>query len=214
MSKTKFHISSFDFSDGGEIPKECGYKNGNKVPHLAVFGVPEGTRFLALIMDDPDAMGAVGKVWVHWVMWNVGTSAYDEQAKWSKSFSPEQRKEAEATYFWQLLQDCLPNRTTIIIPEGSGWELPQDQNFPTTPEWVHPMLLYFTGAVFGITDFGEDVSGYGGPAPPDKRHTYVFKLYALDSKLVLPDKSTKADVEKAMEGHIIEQTQLTGTYAP
>ena len=64
----------------------------------------------------------------------------------------------------------------------------------------------------GMTDFGE--VGYGGPAPPDKRHTYVFKLYALDSELDLPDKSTKADVEKAMEGHIIEQAILEGTYAP
>ena len=64
----------------------------------------------------------------------------------------------------------------------------------------------------GMTDFGE--VGYGGPAPPDKRHTYVFKLYALDTRLDLPDKSTKADVEKAMEGHIIEQTTLEGTYAP
>jgi hypothetical protein len=64
----------------------------------------------------------------------------------------------------------------------------------------------------GMTDFGE--TDYGGPAPPDKRHTYVFKLYALDTKLDLPDKSTKADVEKAMEGHILEETTLTGTYAP
>ena len=153
MSKTKFHISSFDFSDGGEIPKECGYKNGNKVPHLAVFGVPEGTRFLALIMDDPDAMGAVGKVWVHWVVWNID-----------------------------------PTKEFIT---GN----PQESKF-----------------VEGMTDFGE--VGFGGPAPPDKRHTYVFKLYALDTRLDLPDKSTKADVEKVMEGHIIEQATLTGTYAP
>ena len=34
---------------------------------LTVSGIPEGTKSLALIMDDPDAMGAVGKVWVHWV---------------------------------------------------------------------------------------------------------------------------------------------------
>ena len=73
-------------------------------------------------------------------------------------------------------------------------------------------VVDYNQASEGMTDFGE--VGYGGTAPPDKRHTYVFKLYALDSKLVLPDKSTKADVEKAMEGHIIEQTQLTGTYAP
>ena len=76
-------------------------------------------------------------------------------------------------------------------------------------EGRHYQLLGHTvDGAEGMTDFGE--VGYGGPAPPDKRHTYVFKLYALDTKLDLPDKSTKSDVEKAMEGHIIEQTQLTG----
>jgi len=141
-------LTSDAFSDGGEIPREYGYKNGNKEPTLAISGLPDETESLALIMDDPDAMGAVGKVWVHWVVWN------------------------------------LPSGSHINVMTGTE----------------------------GMTDFGE--VGYGGPAPPDKRHTYVFKLYALDTKLDLPDKSTKADLEKAMEGHIIEQTQLTGTYAP
>ena len=64
-----------------------------------------------------------------------------------------------------------------------------------------------------MTDFGE--GGYCGPAPPDKRHTYVFKLYALDCKeLTCPAVATKADLEKAMVGHILEQATLTGTYAP
>ena len=145
-------LTSSAFEDGGEIPRECGYKNGNKVPPLTVSGIPEGTKSLALIMDDPDAMGAVGKVWVHWVVWNI---------------TPDQE-------------------TGDIITDIT--------------------------AVEGVTDFGE--VGYGGPAPPDKRHTYVFKLYALDSWLDLPEGSTKSELEKAMEGHIIEQTQLTGTYAP
>ena len=140
-------LTSSAFSDGGEIPRECGYKNGNKEPPLAISGIPAEAKSLTLIMDDPDAMEAVGKVWVHWVVWNID---------------------------------------------------------PTTTE--------LENVEEGMTDFGE--VGYGGPAPPDKRHTYVFKLYALDSELDLPDKSTKADVEKAMEGHIIEQTTLTGTYAP
>ena len=73
-------------------------------------------------------------------------------------------------------------------------------------------VIDYNQASEGMTDFGE--VGYGGPAPPDKRHTYIFKLYALDIKLDLPNESTKAEVEKAMEGHILEQTQLTGTYAP
>ena len=142
-------LTSSAFEDGGEIPRECGYKNGNKEPPLTVSGVPEGAKSLALIMDDPDAMGAVGKVWVHWVVWNID-----------------------------------PTKTELELAKSTE----------------------------GMTDFGE--VGYGGPAPPDKRHTYVFKLYALDTKLDLPDKSTKSDVENAMEGHINEQTQLTGTYAP
>ena len=146
-------LTSSGFSDGDEMPIELGYKNGNETPALSINGIPEGTKSLALIMDDPDAMGAVGKVWVHWVVWNID-----------------------------------PTKPFITgNPRESGF-------------------------VEGMTDFGE--VGYGGPAPPDKRHTYVFKLYALDSELDLPDKSTKADVEKAMEGHILEQTQLTGTYAP
>ena len=145
-----FKLTSSAFEDGGEIPRECGYKNGNKVPPLIVSGIPEGTKSLALIMDDPDAMEPAGKVWVHWVAWNM-----------------------DLTF------------------------LPSIENLDK---------------IEGMTDFGK--AGYGGPAPPDKRHTYVFKLYALNIELDLPSESTKADVEKAMEGHIIEQTQLTGTYAP
>ena len=144
-------LTSTAFSDGDEIPRECGYKNGNTTPPLTISGIPAGTKSLSIIMDDPDAMGAVGKVWVHWVAWNIDPTIE--------------------------LDDVVDHLS-----------------------------------IEGMTDFGE--VGYGGPAPPDKRHTYVFKLYALDSELDLPDKSTKADIEKAMEGHIIERATLTGTYAP
>lgn len=62
----------------------------------------------------------------------------------------------------------------------------------------------------GMTSF--DKPGYGGPCPPNGMHKYFFKLYALDSNLDLPDAATKTQVEKAMEGHILEQTELTGSY--
>ena len=54
--------------------------------------------------------------------------------------------------------------------------------------------------------------GYGGPCPPIGRHRYFHKLYALDT--VLPDlrQPTKAVLEKAMEGHVLEQVELIGTY--
>jgi Raf kinase inhibitor-like YbhB/YbcL family protein len=67
------------------------------------------------------------------------------------------------------------------------------------------------GAREGTSDFGK--LGYGGPCPPIGRHRYFFKLYALDTMLGdLGKGATKADVEKAMKGHILEQAELMGTY--
>jgi Raf kinase inhibitor-like YbhB/YbcL family protein len=67
-------------------------------------------------------------------------------------------------------------------------------------------------SIEGETDFGE--IGYGGPAPPDKEHTYIFKLYAINTVLDLSKGSTKQDLENSIQGHIIDETKLTGKYAP
>lgn len=62
----------------------------------------------------------------------------------------------------------------------------------------------------GVTDFGR--AGYGGPCPPSGTHRYFFKLYALDTMLNLSATATKTDLEGAMRGHILAETQLVGTY--
>jgi Raf kinase inhibitor-like YbhB/YbcL family protein len=54
--------------------------------------------------------------------------------------------------------------------------------------------------------------GYFGPCPPDREHRYFFKLFALDAKLDLPERCSKKGVEKAMERHILEKTELMGKY--
>ena len=80
------------------------------------------------------------------------------------------------------------------LPEGSGKRAPLPN-----------------GAKQGINDFKKTV--YGGPCPPPgKPHRYFFKLYALDSKLSLKASPTKAEVEKAMQGHILGQGELVGRY--
>ena len=150
---TALELKSPSFSDGDEIPKKYGYKHGNDSPPLSISGIPSETKSLALIMDDPDAKAAVGKIWVHWVICNI-------------------------------------DPTTSEIPESSSLQ----------------------NTINGKNDFGE--LGYGGPAPPDKRHTYIFKLYALDTKLDLQNGVTKEQLENAMKGHILEQTVLKGTFAP
>lgn len=150
---SNFALECTAFQNGAEIPKKHGYKHGNSSPPLKISGVPQNAKSLALIMDDPDAKAAVGRLWVHWVMWNIDPNTSD-------------------------------------IREAS--------NPPNS--------------VQGKNDFGE--LGYGGPAPPDKKHTYIFKLYALDTKLNLVEGSTKTQLENAMKGHILSETTLKGTYAP
>lgn len=62
----------------------------------------------------------------------------------------------------------------------------------------------------GITSFGK--TGYGGPCPPPGTHRYFFKLYALDATLNLTNPD-KADLEKAMQGHILDSAELIGLYS-
>ena len=66
------------------------------------------------------------------------------------------------------------------------------------------------GAVQGKNDWGK--AEYGGPCPPIGRHRYFFKLYALDTTLTGLKNATKADLESAMKGHIVDSGELMGTY--
>ena len=136
-------LTSSDFKEGNEIPKKFGYKYENEQPNIQFESVPTEAKTLVIIMDDPDAMKAVGKVWVHWLTYHG------------------------------------VNDTTKIE---------------------------------GKTDFGE--IGYGGPAPPDGRHTYIFKGYALDTALDLKEGYSKQELENAMKDHILAEAKLTGTFAP
>lgn len=68
-----------------------------------------------------------------------------------------------------------------------------------------------SGAVEGINSFGRN--RYGGPCPPSGVHHYQFKIYALDKTLNLAPSSGKAELLKAMAGHILDQAILVGTYA-
>jgi len=140
-------LTSSAFENEGAIPSEFTCDGDGISPPLAISEVPENTKTLALISDDPDAPAGM---WVHWVVFNI----------------PPDTKE---------------------IPQG------------TEPQGVQ-----------GNTDFGR--TGYGGPCPPSGTHRYFFKLYALDTELDLPEGSIKGEVEQAMEGHILAQTELMGKY--
>jgi Raf kinase inhibitor-like YbhB/YbcL family protein len=96
---------------------------------------------------------------------------------------------------------------------------------PAAPQrtWVHWVVTDLPPDANGLTEGAARVPGriglndwkhesWNGPAPPKGRHRYVFKLYALDRTLDL-EHPTKADVERAMKGHVLAETKLIGTYA-
>jgi len=141
-------ITSTAFHNNGNVPRQytCDGKDIN--PPLQIAGVPQGTKSIALICDDPDA--PVG-IWVHWVIWNIDPGVKE-------------------------------------IKENS---VPQ-------------------GAIQGINDFRKH--SYGGPCPPSGTHRYFFKVYALDTTFGISPNSSKADLEKAIKGHILGEGQLIGLY--
>ncbi len=98
---------------------------------------------------------------------------------------------------------------------------------PAAPRmvWVHWVLYNLPAETRGLPEGGLplppgtreglnnwDRTGYGGPCPPVGRHRYFFRLYALDT--LLPDLGTptRAEVEAAMAGHVLEQAELVGLY--
>ena len=79
------------------------------------------------------------------------------------------------------------------------------------PENVPASETLSSGAKQGINDFRR--VGYGGPCPPPgKAHRYYFKLYALDVELALKPRATKQELLRSMDGHILAEAQLMGTY--
>lgn len=126
--------------------------------------------------------------------------------------------------------DVSPPLTLSGIPEGAK-SIAIICNDPDAPvgNWVHWVIFnikpdtkslaenlpktvtVLETANQGTNDFRK--IGYNGPMPPPgKPHRYFFKVYALDTILKLPESTKKADLEKAMKGHILAEGQLMGKY--
>jgi Raf kinase inhibitor-like YbhB/YbcL family protein len=83
-------------------------------------------------------------------------------------------------------------------------------NIPATATSLTRAGALPDGARNGTNDWKR--TGYGGPCPPIGRHRYFFKLYALDTVLDDLNEPTKADLERAMQNHVLAQAELVGTY--
>ena len=151
-------IQSSAFANGEPIPRRYSGEGEDLSPPLSWSDIPEATKELAMIVDDPDAPTA--QPWVHWVIYKIPLEAAG-------------------------------------LAEG----IPADAELSTP-----------TGTLQGRNTSGE--IGYHGPMPPPGHgvHHYYFKLYALDTQLSLKSGADKQALLSAMEGHILAQGKLVGTY--
>ena len=67
----EMEITSSAFTNNGNIPEKYTCNGDNLNPPLKILGIPEGAQQLVLIMDDPDALPVAGKVWDHWILFNI-----------------------------------------------------------------------------------------------------------------------------------------------
>lgn len=117
-----------------------------------------------------------------------------------------------------------PLRITEIPENAVSLVLIVDDPDAPGKTWVHWVIFNISpgvrnmdegeipiGSIQGVNDFGNNE--YGGPCPPSGEHRYMFRLYALDTQLDLLDDVKKQDVERAMNGHVIDETTLVGLYS-
>ncbi|MGC9398942.1 MAG: YbhB/YbcL family Raf kinase inhibitor-like protein [Anaerolineae bacterium] len=138
-------------------------------------------------------------------------------------------------------EDAIPTKYTCdgedISPPLAWTEPPEDtESFalicddPDAPmgTWVHWVLYNIPADARGLPEgvparenlddgslHGKNSWGrrdYGGPCPPGGTHRYFFKLYALDTTLDLGSGASKKQLLNAMEGHVLAQAELMGTY--
>jgi Raf kinase inhibitor-like YbhB/YbcL family protein len=168
----------------------------NLSPHLAWTDFPAETRSFALVCMDPDV-----------------PSVADDVNQEGKTL-PTDMPRVDFCH-WAMID--IP-ATVTELPTGSCSQgvTPKGKRNPPGPSGTRQGLNDYTQFMAGDPDMGGQYYGYDGPCPPwndERLHHYVFTVYALDvERLDLPEGFNGHDVVKALDGHVLDQASLTGTY--
>jgi Raf kinase inhibitor-like YbhB/YbcL family protein len=201
-------ITSSSFAEGERVPEanafgvaaEEGHAapgGGNRSPQLSWSGVPEGTRSFVLTVFDPD----------------VPADASDVNQE-GKTLPLD----SERTDFAHWIVVDIPASVTEL-PEGAGSDGIVLKGKPTGETSFGGVTGAndYTSFLAGDPDMGGTYGNYDGPFPPwndERLHHYVFRIHALDVESTgLSGDFGLADVREAIDGHVLEQAELTGTYA-
>jgi len=200
-------LTSESFRDLGPIPGRCAFAepdaashvrlSSNRNPQLAWTDLPAGTHSLVLICRDPDAPSRTDDVNVEGRVVAATLPRCD-------------------FYHWVLVE-LAPFGEPIREGEFSGAVTPRGKPGPGAPRGARHGVNDYTTWFAGDKDMAGDYYGYDGPCPPWNdaiQHHYVFTLYALDVKeCPVSGRFTAKEVLDAIEGHVLDNAQLTGVYS-
>lgn len=199
-------LSSHSFADGGRIHGEFAFAvpdaahhvklSSNKNPHLAWSDAPAAAQSFALICHDRDV-----------------PSRGDDVNQPDREIPPALPR---VDFFHWVLIDIPPTMMTIESGTFSHTVTPRGKAGPAALGGTRQGINDYTGWFAGDHDMEGDYYGYDGPCPPwndSLIHHYVFTVYALDvATLPLAGRFTGADVRRAIDGHVLAQAAITGTY--
>ena len=195
-------LQSDSFEHGQALPSRIAMGvpegfGGNRNPHLAWSDVPAGTRSYVLLCTDPDAPTVAAM---------VGKEGVE---------IPVEQPRADFTHW--VMADIPADVRAIAEGDWSDGIAPRGKSELRGPHAAQHGLNDYTGWFAGDAAMGGDYRGYDGPYPPAndlRMHRYFFRLFALDTEtLALPDRFGAADALRAMQGHVLGEALVYGTYA-
>jgi len=200
-------ITSSSFDNNQTIPGSCAFGiadaeshmalGQNRNPALAWSDVPDGTKSLVLMCVDPDVP-------------SVGDDVNQEGRTISASLP-------RVDFYHWVMVDIAPTETSIAEASCSDGVTIGGKSTPRGPAGSQQGINDYTGFLAGDTDMQGDYFGYDGPCPPwndEIMHHYHFILYATDlERCPVQGMFTGGDVKQAIEGHVLADARIVGTYA-
>lgn len=200
----KLHSDSFTHE--GKIPEELAFcrpdpdthvtLGGNTNPHLAWSEVPDAVRSFVVLCVDPDVP-------------TVADDINQEDREVSADL-------ARTDFYHWVLVDLPADSREVAEGAYSNGVTPRGKAGPLALDSTRQGLNDYTNFFAHDRDMSGDYFGYDGPCPPWNDalvHRYVFTVYALDiDEVPVEGKFTGHDVKKAIEGHILAEASIMGTY--
>ena len=185
-----------EFALGRPHPTDHFTLSSNRNPHLAWSGVPGGTRSFALICVDTEA-----------------PTVADDVNQEGRSVSADLSR---ADFHHWTMVDIPATVSSIEAGECSAGVTAGGTQDPPGPTGCRQGINDYTGWFAGDADMAGTYRGYDGPGPPwndERLHRYEFHLYALDvDQAPVEGDFGAADVQSAIDGHVLAEATLTGTY--